>query len=95
MVRVIFVMLLGMPTLAAAAGPTAIPPPGATSCSGCHGSTGGSGFKPILGRDAADLSTSMEAFRSGERPSTVMGRLMKGFSHDEIQAIAAWTAAQK
>jgi cytochrome c553 len=37
----------------------------------------------------------MEAFRSGERPSTLMGRLMKGFSRDEIQAIAAWTAAQK
>jgi cytochrome c553 len=50
---------------------------------------------PINGRDAADLTTGMEAFRSGERPSTVMGRLMKGFSPDEIRAIAAWIAAQK
>jgi len=36
----------------------------------------------------------MEAFRSGERPSTVMGRIAKGFSDDEIHAIAAWLAAQ-
>jgi cytochrome subunit of sulfide dehydrogenase len=50
---------------------------------------------PINGRDAAGLASSMEAFRSGEHPSTIMGRLMKGFSHDEIQAIAAWVAAQK
>ena len=36
----------------------------------------------------------MQAFRSGERPSTVMGRIAKGFSEDEIQAIAVWLAAQ-
>jgi cytochrome c553 len=34
----------------------------------------------------------MLAFRSGERPSTVMRRIAKGFSDDEIQAIAAWVA---
>jgi sulfide dehydrogenase cytochrome subunit len=67
------------------------PPPGATTCSGCHGPA----FMPVNGRNAADLSAGMQAFRSGERPSTVMGRLMKGFSPAEIQAIAAWIAAQK
>jgi len=36
----------------------------------------------------------MLAFQSGERPSTVMGRIAKGFSEDEIRAIAAWLAAQ-
>jgi cytochrome subunit of sulfide dehydrogenase len=72
-----------------------MPPPGATSCSGCHASAGGSGFLPINGRDVADLSASMEAYRAGQRPSTIMGRLMNGFSHEEIQAIAAWTAVQK
>jgi cytochrome c553 len=34
----------------------------------------------------------MEAFRSRERPSTVMGRIARGFSDDEIRAIAAWVA---
>jgi cytochrome subunit of sulfide dehydrogenase len=36
----------------------------------------------------------MQAFRSGERPSTVMARIAKGFSDEEIRAIAAWVAAQ-
>jgi cytochrome c553 len=49
---------------------------------------------PIDGRDAAELTSRMEAFRA-DRRFTIMGRLMKGFSHDEIQAIAAWIAAQK
>jgi cytochrome c553 len=36
----------------------------------------------------------MQAFRSGERPSTVMGRIAKGYSDEEIHAIAAWVAEQ-
>jgi sulfide dehydrogenase cytochrome subunit len=71
------------------------PPPGATTCSGCHAPPGvASGFLPIYGRDAGTLNAAMLAFRSSERPSTVMGRIMKGFSTDEIHAIAAWVAAQ-
>jgi cytochrome c553 len=31
----------------------------------------------------------MKAFRSGQRPATVMDRIAKGFSDDEIRAIAA------
>jgi cytochrome subunit of sulfide dehydrogenase len=37
----------------------------------------------------------MQEFRSGERSSTVMGRIAKGFSDDEMQAIASWLAAQR
>jgi len=71
------------------------PPPGATTCSGCHAPPGvASGFMPIYGRDAGALDAAMLAFRSSERPSTVMGRIMKGFSTDEIHAIAVWVAAQ-
>jgi sulfide dehydrogenase cytochrome subunit len=99
MLRDVFALVavvMSVPSLAGAANVTTNqPPPGATSCSGCHAPTGSGGFKPINGHDAAELSARMEAFRSGERPSTVMGRLMKGFSRDEIQALAAWTAAQK
>jgi cytochrome c553 len=36
----------------------------------------------------------MRAFRSGERPATVMNRIAKGFSDDEIGAIADWLARQ-
>ena len=79
-----------------AAAAAAEPPPGATSCSGCHPPTASTEAKvpPLRGQDAAAIVAAMEAFRSGERPSTVMGRIAKGFSDDEIRAIAAWLAAQ-
>jgi sulfide dehydrogenase cytochrome subunit len=82
--------------LVAATAAAAEPPPGATSCSGCHPPTASAETKvpPIRGRNPAEIVAAMEAFRSGERPSTVMGRIAKGFSDDEIRAIAAWLAAQ-
>jgi cytochrome c553 len=72
------------------------PPPGATSCSGCHPPSASVETKvsPIRGRDPEEVVAAMREFRSGERPSTVMGRIAKGFSDDEIQAIAAWLAVQ-
>ena len=50
---------------------------------------------PIAGRDAKDMTEALIAFRSGERPSTVMGRIAKGFDAGELATIAAWWAAQK
>ena len=72
------------------------PPPGASSCSGCHASSVevDTRVPRILGRQPPEIIAAMQAFRSGERPSTVMGRIAKGFSDDEIQAIAVWLAAQ-
>ena len=82
--------------LLTAAARAAEPPPGASSCSGCHptGVNVDTPMPPIRGRDAQQIVAAMQAFRSGERPSTVMGRIAKGFSDDEIRAIAAWLAAQ-
>ena len=37
----------------------------------------------------------MQDFRSGQRTGTVMDRIAKGFTDEEIQAIAAWYAAQR
>ena len=61
----------------------------AGTCTACHGSGGtGSGAVPALkGRNAASLADAMRAFRDGSRPATVMGRLAKGFSDDEIDAM--------
>ena len=71
----------------------AAPPPGASSCSGCHG---GVAPLPVLaGRDAGDIVAALDAFRAGTQPATVMDRIAKGFSHDETVAIAAWWAGQK
>ena len=81
----------------AAAGP-ADAPPGALACSGCHpaGRTADNTTVPRLnGRNPADIVTAMQAFKSGQLPSTVMDRIAKGFSGDEVKAIAAWYGAQK
>jgi cytochrome c553 len=68
------------------------PPPGASSCSGCHGAATAGGIPPIAGRPAADLTRVMRDFRDGRRKATLMDRLMKGFSDAEITAIAAFWA---
>jgi cytochrome subunit of sulfide dehydrogenase len=72
-------------------------PPGARSCSGCHAParTADAAVPPLTGRNPADIVAAMQAFKSGQRPSTVMDRIAKGFSEDEVKAIAAWYAAQR
>ena len=72
-------------------------PPGAASCTGCHPATKSVATTvPRLNTgDAAQIVTAMQDFRSGRRPATVMDRIAKGFSDEEIHAISAWYAAQK
>ncbi len=67
-------------------------PPGAESCTGCHASGGGVGV--LQGRPARDLNQEMEAFRSGAQPATLMNRIVKGFTPEEVTALSAWFAAQ-
>jgi len=72
-------------------------PPGAASCSGCHPASKSVATPvPRLNTsDAAQIVTAMQDFRSGRRPATVMDRIAKGFTDEEIHAISAWYAAQK
>ena len=49
----------------------------------------------LVGRNPADIVAAMQAFKSGQTPATVMDRIAKGFSDDEVKAIAAWYGAQK
>jgi cytochrome c553 len=85
-----------LPLVFSAAAAAAEPPAGASSCSGCHAASTkvDTPVPRILGRQPAEIIAAMQAFRSGERPSTVMARIAKGFSEDEIRAIAVWLAAQ-
>ncbi len=71
-------------------------PPGAASCSGCHAAKAGvaTPVPRLAGQDAGAMVAAMQAYRSGQRPATVMDRIAKGFSEDEIKAIAAWFGAQ-
>jgi cytochrome c553 len=68
-------------------------PSGAASCSGCHGPPGDGGLVPSLaGRPAEEIVAALMQFRAGERAATVMDRIAKGFTDDEIRAIAEWLA---
>jgi cytochrome c553 len=90
----VFVFTLSADALAA--GP-ADAPPGALSCSGCHATARSveTTVPRLIGRNPADIVAAMQAFKSGQTPSTVMHLFAKGFSDDEVKAIAAWYGAQK
>lgn len=68
------------------------PPRGASSCAGCHAE--GAAMGAIDGRPEAEIAAALAAYRSGTRPDSVMGRIAKGFSEAESQAIAAYLARQ-
>lgn len=86
------------PTKAAAAAPAepakpisaALAANMANNCFACHGPNGVSpGAIPSLDTLTADnIKMMMRLFRSGERPSTVMGRHAKAYSDAEVEAIA-------
>jgi sulfide dehydrogenase cytochrome subunit len=48
----------------------------------------------LAGLDRAAIVRAMQDFRAGRRAATVMDRIAKGFTDEEIQAIAAWYAVQ-
>lgn len=68
-------------------------PPGASSCSGCHDPAGraaeASPMPSIAELSAQDMEAALLAYRAGERGGTVMPRIAKGFSKEELAAIAA------
>jgi len=91
--RLVLALALAVP-LASADAATPAPPPGAAGCSGCHPASRGE-FPRLGGRSATEIVAAIKAFRSGAKPSTVMDRIAKGFSDDEVAVIAEWYAAQK
>ena len=88
---------IGLASIAAAASASAQPPPGAAACSGCH-PTSARVTSPVVrlaGRDRDEIVRALREFRAGTRTATVMDRIAKGFTDEEIQALAAWFATQK
>jgi len=88
---------IGIALLAAAAVASAEAPAGAASCSGCHPASArvASPVPRLAGLDRAVIVRAMQDFRSGQRAGTVMERIARGFTDEEIQAIAAWLATQR
>ena len=66
------------------------------TCAGCHGTDGVSvgPASPTLAGMAEDTFTdAMETFKLGERPSTIMERIAKGYSEQDIALMANRTYA--
>jgi len=87
--------------LAVTASPLAAPPTAAmlsNACAGCHGTQGvsaGPSMPGLAGQSKLSLVESMKGFKSGERPSTIMGRLAKGYSDAEFDAMGEFFSKQK
>jgi len=95
--RSVVAAAIGLASIAAAIPSLAEPPAGAASCSGCHPASSrvASPVPRLAGYDRAAMVKALQDFRSGARAGTVMDRIAKGFTDPEIQAIAAWYAAQR
>ena len=68
------------------------------ACGGCHGTDGGSAgdaMPSLASQSESSLVEAMLKFKSGERPATIMGRLAKGYSDDQIKAMGSFFAKQK
>lgn len=69
----------------------------AAACANCHGTNGQAlpGMEPLAGVSQEDIVRKMQDFKTGRRPATLMHQLSKGYSDEQIQAIAGYFAAQK
>lgn len=68
------------------------------TCSACHGQFGqavGPSIPTLAGQPAGYIADAMKKFKSGERPSTVMGRLAKAYSDDDFNAMGDFFSQQK
>lgn len=64
----------------------------ANPCAGCHGTDGKSTgtIPPIDSLSSSYISSAMKAFKSDQRPGSVMNRIAKGYTDAEIDLIAKY-----
>lgn len=70
----------------------------ANTCVGCHGPSGvsqGPATPSIAGMSKDYFIESMNAYANGDRPSTIMMRIAKGYSEADIAAMAEYFSKQK
>ncbi len=69
----------------------------AASCASCHGTLGNAqpGMPSLAGQSKADLVSKMQDYKNGRLPATLMHQIAKGYTDEQIEAIAAYFAAQK
>jgi cytochrome c553 len=70
----------------------------AANCAMCHGTQGravaNSPVASLAGKPKDEIVQAMAQFKSGQKPATLMHQIAKGYTDEEIAAIAAYFAAQ-
>ena len=69
----------------------------ANTCAGCHGTNGvsmGPAAPTIAGLSPDYFIETMQGFSSGEIPSTIMERIAKGYSEEEITSMSKYYAGK-
>lgn len=89
-------LALASPLAAAAQSVTPIEVMAAT-CGGCHGTglAGAGGVPGLTGRKMDAIELLLNDFKSGQRPATVMNRLAKGYSPEQITELAQYISGLK
>lgn len=70
----------------------------AASCTGCHGTNGatqGNALPPLAGQPKEQLLAALKDFKTGKRPATIMTQLTKGYTDEQLEALASYFAAQR
>ena len=69
----------------------------ASACAICHGTNGANagGLPNIAGQSRDYLAKQLRDFRDGKRPATIMHQIAKGYTEEQIDALAGYFAAQK
>lgn len=69
----------------------------AAPCAICHGTNGvnAGGLPNLAGQPAGYIARQLRDFRDGKRPATIMHQISKGYTEPQIEALAAYFAAQK
>ncbi len=69
----------------------------AATCANCHGTNGHAtgAMRPLAGMPADRMLGTLADFKSGTLPATIMQQIVKGYSDEQLKAIAGYFAAQK
>jgi sulfide dehydrogenase cytochrome subunit len=69
----------------------------AAACANCHGTNGASvqGMPYLAGQSKGYIVERMLEFRAGRRPATIMHQIAKGYTDEQIEALATYFSAQK
>lgn len=71
----------------------------AATCAHCHGTDGraveGQAMVRLAGMNREHLLTQLLAFRTGQRPATIMHQITRGYSQEQLEAVATYFADQK